>query len=81
MNITKIVVTGGPCAGKSTAMSWIQNVSPGIQPYAGADFLFHRKCGAISYETKKLRKDAHSRDRNILLCARMSRATYFFTGE
>lgn len=23
--ITKIVVTGGPCAGKSTAMSWIQN--------------------------------------------------------
>lgn len=25
MEITKIVVTGGPCAGKSTAMSWIQN--------------------------------------------------------
>lgn len=25
MNITKIVITGGPCAGKSTAMSWIQN--------------------------------------------------------
>lgn len=24
-NITKIVLTGGPCAGKSTAMSWIQN--------------------------------------------------------
>ena len=24
-NITKIVVTGGPCAGKSTAQSWIQN--------------------------------------------------------
>lgn len=24
-NITKIVVTGGPCAGKSTAESWIQN--------------------------------------------------------
>ena len=24
-NITKIVITGGPCAGKSTAMSWIQN--------------------------------------------------------
>ncbi len=23
--ITKIVVTGGPCAGKTTAMSWIQN--------------------------------------------------------
>ena len=23
--VTKIVVTGGPCAGKSTAMSWIQN--------------------------------------------------------
>lgn len=23
-NITKIVITGGPCAGKSTAMSWIQ---------------------------------------------------------
>ena len=23
--ITKIVITGGPCAGKSTAMSWIQN--------------------------------------------------------
>lgn len=25
MNISKIVITGGPCAGKSTAMSWIQN--------------------------------------------------------
>lgn len=25
MKITKIVVTGGPCAGKTTAMSWIQN--------------------------------------------------------
>ena len=25
MNITKIVITGGPCAGKSTAMSWVQN--------------------------------------------------------
>lgn len=25
MNVTKIVVTGGPCGGKSTAMSWIQN--------------------------------------------------------
>ena len=24
-NITKIVITGGPCAGKSTAMSWIRN--------------------------------------------------------
>ena len=24
MNITKIVITGGPCAGKSTAMSWVQ---------------------------------------------------------
>lgn len=24
-DITKIVITGGPCAGKSTAMSWIQN--------------------------------------------------------
>ncbi len=24
MQITKIVITGGPCAGKSTAMSWIQ---------------------------------------------------------
>ena len=23
-NITKIVITGGPCAGKSTALSWIQ---------------------------------------------------------
>ncbi len=23
--ITKIVITGGPCAGKSTAMSWVQN--------------------------------------------------------
>ena len=23
-NLTKIVITGGPCAGKSTAMSWIQ---------------------------------------------------------
>ena len=23
--ITKIVITGGPCAGKSTAMSWIRN--------------------------------------------------------
>ena len=25
MLITKIVITGGPCGGKSTAMSWIQN--------------------------------------------------------
>lgn len=25
MNITKIVITGGPCAGKTTGMSWIQN--------------------------------------------------------
>lgn len=25
MEITKIVITGGPCAGKSTAMSWIHN--------------------------------------------------------
>lgn len=25
MDITRIVITGGPCAGKSTAMSWIQN--------------------------------------------------------
>ena len=25
MSIHKIVITGGPCAGKSTAMSWIQN--------------------------------------------------------
>ncbi len=25
MSITKIVITGGPCAGKSTAFSWIQN--------------------------------------------------------
>lgn len=25
MEISKIVITGGPCAGKSTAMSWIQN--------------------------------------------------------
>lgn len=25
-DIIKIVITGGPCAGKSTAMSWIQNV-------------------------------------------------------
>ena len=25
MKITRIVITGGPCAGKTTAMSWIQN--------------------------------------------------------
>ncbi len=25
VSMTKIVITGGPCAGKSTAMSWIQN--------------------------------------------------------
>ena len=25
VKITKIVITGGPCAGKTTAMSWIQN--------------------------------------------------------
>lgn len=23
-DVTKIVITGGPCAGKSTAMTWIQ---------------------------------------------------------
>ena len=26
VEITKIVITGGPCAGKTTGMSWIQNV-------------------------------------------------------
>ena len=25
MSVTKIVITGGPCAGKTTGMSWIQN--------------------------------------------------------
>ena len=25
VSITKIVITGGPCAGKSTALSWVQN--------------------------------------------------------
>lgn len=25
MEITKIVITGGPCAGKTTDMSWVQN--------------------------------------------------------
>lgn len=25
MQVSKIVITGGPCAGKSTAMSWVQN--------------------------------------------------------
>ena len=25
MDISKIVITGGPCAGKTTALSWIQN--------------------------------------------------------
>lgn len=25
VQISKIVITGGPCAGKSTAMSWVQN--------------------------------------------------------
>ncbi len=25
MEITKIVITGGPCSGKTTAMSWVQN--------------------------------------------------------
>ena len=25
MQISKIVITGGPCGGKSTAMSWVQN--------------------------------------------------------
>ena len=24
-NVSKIVITGGPCAGKTTGMSWIQN--------------------------------------------------------
>ena len=28
MEITKIVITGGPCAGKTTAMSWVQNAFP-----------------------------------------------------
>ena len=28
MKISKIVITGGPCAGKTTAMSWIQNALP-----------------------------------------------------
>ena len=25
VDVTKVVITGGPCAGKSTAMSWVQN--------------------------------------------------------
>ena len=25
MKLTKIVITGGPSAGKTTAMSWVQN--------------------------------------------------------
>ena len=25
MKINKIVITGGPCAGKTTAMNWVQN--------------------------------------------------------
>lgn len=25
LNVTKIVLTGGPCAGKTTGLSWIQN--------------------------------------------------------
>lgn len=25
MELTKIVIKGGPCAGKTTVMSWIQN--------------------------------------------------------
>ena len=29
MSITKIVITGGPCAGKTTALSWIQNAFVG----------------------------------------------------
>ena len=29
MEVYKIVITGGPCAGKSTAMSWIQNAFSG----------------------------------------------------
>ena len=35
--ITKIVITGGPCAGKSTAMSWVQNAftqMKALQPYS-----------------------------------------------
>jgi len=31
--ITKIVITGGPCAGKTTAMSWIQNAFTGLGYY------------------------------------------------
>ncbi len=27
MKLTKIVITGGPCAGKSTAMSWVKNAA------------------------------------------------------
>ena len=34
--ITKIVITGGPCAGKTTAMSWIQNAFTKL----GYDVLF-----------------------------------------
>ena len=28
MTIRKIVITGGPCAGKTTALSWIANNLP-----------------------------------------------------
>lgn len=30
VNIKKIVITGGPCAKKSTAMSWVQNAFTGM---------------------------------------------------
>ena len=30
MKITKIVITGGPCAGKTTALSWMQNAFTGL---------------------------------------------------
>ena len=36
MSISKIVITGGPCAGKTTAMNWIANAFRG----RGYDVLF-----------------------------------------
>ena len=38
--ITKIVITGGPCAGKTTAMSWIQNAFTDL----GYEVIFVPEC-------------------------------------
>ena len=59
INITKIVITGGPCAGKSTALSWIQNhfIKKGYKVLFINESATELINNGINYETCKSRLD------------------------